>query len=179
MWTGAVLASVQPEDLTESIRPLTESTRTRTKEAKGLYRTATRLIATLEKKCDPKTSGKWVSREVNRALKAADQARERLVERLELVRYLWRQADWLTSRFPNAELRDVPGLVKLVDRAEIEANDWSLTPGRYVGVVPEEEDEDFDFEETMRTIHAELEELNEEAVALAARIRRNFEELGI
>ncbi len=32
----------------------------------------------------------------------------------------------------------------------IEAHEWSLTPGRYVGVVPEEEDEDFDFEEALR-----------------------------
>ena len=29
----------------------------------------------------------------------------------------------------------------------------SLTPGRYVGVAPEEEDADFDFEETLRKIH--------------------------
>jgi type I restriction enzyme M protein len=31
--------------------------------------------------------------------------------------------------------------------SELKANDSSLTPGRYVGVVPEVEDEDFDFEE--------------------------------
>ena len=85
----------------------------------------------------------------------------------------------LPERFPGAELRDVEGLVKLVDRAEVEANDWSLTPGRYVGVAPEEEDEDFDFGETMRAIHAELEELNDEAAALAATIKKNFEALGI
>ena len=66
-----------------------------------------------------------------------------------------------------------------MDRTEIEANDWSLTPGRYVGVAPEEEDEDFDFEETMRAIHAELEELNAEAAVLAKTIRTNFENLGI
>ncbi len=47
------------------------------------------------------------------------------------------------------------GLVELADRAEIEANDWSLTPGRYVGVAPEKE-EDFDFRETRREIHEEL-----------------------
>ena len=46
--------------------------------------------------------------------------------------------------------------MKLVDRATIEAHDWSLTPGRYVGVAPEEEDEDFDFEETLRAIHIDL-----------------------
>ena len=95
------------------------------------------------------------------------------------VRYFWKQARWLTERFPDARLRDVAGLVKVVDRAEIEANDWSLTPGRYVGVAPEEEDENFDFEETLRTIHAELDDLNAEATQLAATIRKNFEELGI
>ena len=95
------------------------------------------------------------------------------------TRYFVRQADWLQERFPEAELRDVEGLVKRVDRSEIEAHDWSLTPGRYVGVAPEEEDEDFDFEETLRSIHLELKGLNEEAAVLAARIATNFEELGI
>ncbi len=83
------------------------------------------------------------------------------------------------SRFPDARLRDVEGLVKLVERGEVEAHDWSLTPGRYVGVAPEEEDENFDFAETMRSIHADLKELNEEAAELAARIARNFEGLGV
>ena len=85
----------------------------------------------------------------------------------------------LTERFPDAGLRDVEGLVKLVTRAEIEANDWSLTPGRYVGVAPEEEDADFDFEETLRDIHLELEELNAGAASLAGTISKNFKELGI
>jgi type I restriction enzyme M protein len=67
--------------------------------------------------------------------------------------------------------------VKLVDRATIEAHDWSLTPGRYVGVAPEEPDEDFDFEEALRAIHIDLQGLNEEAAELAARISRNFAEL--
>ena len=71
------------------------------------------------------------------------------------------------------------GLVKLVDRSEIEANDWSLTWGRYVGVAPQEEDEDFDFEERLSDIHVELAGLNDEALELAKRIQRNFEELGI
>ncbi len=55
----------------------------------------------------------------------------------------------------------------------------SLTPGRNVGVAPEEEDEDFDFEEALREIHMEPEDLNAETVKLAATIKRNFEELGI
>jgi len=118
------------------------------------------------------------SRDLNRQRKSADEARKAAVEALKPVRYFHRQALWLQERFPDAQLRDVPGLVKLVSRAEIEANDWSLTPGRYVGVAPEEVDEDFDFEAALRDIHVELKGLNEEAVELAARIARNFEELG-
>lgn len=79
----------------------------------------------------------------------------------------------------KAELAAVPGLVKLVDRAEIEAADWSLTPGRYVGVAPGEVDEDFDFEQTMRDIHTELADLDKEAAGLAAKIQENFGELGV
>jgi len=115
----------------------------------------------------------------NQARKAADRARQLAVEQLKLVDYFWHQAHWLNERFPDAELCDVEGLVKLVDRAEIEANDWSLTPGRYVGVAPEVEDENFDFGEAMREIHLELEGLNDEAVRLAAVIQRNFGGLGV
>ena len=117
--------------------------------------------------------------DIRRQIKAADESRQRSVEQLKQVRYFWRQARWLTERFPDAELQDVEGLVKLVDRDDIEANDWSLTPGRYVGVAPEEEDENFDLEEALREIHVELEGLNAEAVQLAATIKKNFEELGV
>ena len=95
------------------------------------------------------------------------------------MRYFFHQAEWLVDRFPEEKLRDVEGLVKLVDRSEIKENDWSLTPGRYVGVAPEEIDEDFDFEETMRTIHAEIEGLNEEAAELARKISEDFKGLEI
>jgi type I restriction enzyme M protein len=65
--------------------------------------------------------------------------------------------------------------VKLVDFKELEDHDWSLTPGRYVGVAPEEEDEDFDFEDAMREIHGELADLTAEATEIADRIAKNFE----
>jgi type I restriction enzyme M protein len=76
-------------------------------------------------------------------------------------------------------MRDVEGLVKLVDKEGLKENDWSLTPGRYVGVAPEEEDPDFDFGEAMSTIHEELEELNIQASDLAKKISENFKKLGI
>ena len=90
--------------------------------------------------------------------------------------YFHRQVIWLQTRFPDAVLADVKGLVKLVDRSEIEANDWSLRSGRYVGVAPPEVDDAFDFEETLKNIHLELAGLNDEAAELAATIQVNFGE---
>jgi type I restriction enzyme M protein len=96
-----------------------------------------------------------------------------------LTVYFHRQIAWLQDRFPEAELQPVAGLVKVVARKDIEAADWSLTPGRFVGVAPAEEDEDFDFEQTLRDIHTELAGLNKEAAELAAKIQSNYEELGV
>jgi len=163
----------------DRLAPVAETSRDMVKQTDLLYKLACRLIETCEKECAARDSNAWANREITRARKAADEARTLAVEQLKHVRYFWKQAHWLTERFPEAELRDVEGLVKLVDRAEIEANDWSLTPGRYVGVAPEEEDEGFDFEEALRDIHVELEDLNAEAVQLAAAIKKNFEELGV
>jgi len=118
-------------------------------------------------------------RGAGKLVKQLDDERKDAVEQLRLAVYFHRQAAWLLDRFPVGKLADVPGLVKLVSRAEIEAADWSLTPGRYVGVAPTEVDEDFDFEQTMRDIHIELADLNLEAVELAAKIQKNFEEMGI
>jgi type I restriction enzyme M protein len=119
------------------------------------------------------------SRAIGKLQKELDARRKAVVEQLKATAYYERQAHWLLSRFPEAKLVAVPGLVKLVDRKEIEAADWSLTPGRYVGVAPAEVDEHFDFEQTLGDIHVELADLNQEAVALAKKIQKNFEELGI
>jgi len=144
-----------------------------------VFKIVGRLIEVCENELDARSSSFWNTREIARARKTADAARQRMVEQLKQVRYFHKQAAWLTERFPGGVLRDVEGLVKLVDRAELEANDFSLTPGRYVGVAPEVEEDGFDFEEALREIHIELEGLNAEAAELAARISKNFKELGI
>ena len=61
-------------------------------------------------------------------MKQLDEERKAAVEQLKQAVYFHRQVVWLQDRFPKAELEAVPGLVKLVDRKEIEAADWSLTP---------------------------------------------------
>jgi type I restriction enzyme M protein len=154
----------------ERLAPLADASRDLIKALDHLYKLAAHVLDAMQ--------GEGNSRDLNRQRKLADEARKAAVEALKPVRYFHRNALWLQERFPDAELRDVPGLVKRVSRAEIEANDWSLTPGRYVGVAPEEVDEDFDFEAALRDIHIELKGLNEEAAELASKIARNFEELG-
>ena len=90
--------------------------------------------------------------------------------------YFWKQAHWLQSRFPEGKYSDVEGLCKVVTQAEIETKDWSLSPGRYVGVSPGEVD-DFDYEERLNEIHIELDGLNEEAIALVNAISENYKNL--
>ena len=178
-WKTQKTSNGELKKAVERIAPLAERSRDLIKQSDLLFKLIGRVIEICEKECMAKESDDWSSRDVNRARKLTDEARGLAVDQLKQVRYFWKQAHWLTERFPDAKLRDVEGLDKLVDVKEIEANDWSLTPGRYVGVAPEEEDEDFDFEEALREIHVELEDLNTEAVTLAALIKRNFQELGI
>jgi type I restriction enzyme M protein len=158
---------------------LAQQSRDLVKQADHVNKLVNRLVDLCEKELGAKDSSLWVNGDINRAKKAVEFSRQEAVEQLQLVRYYYRQAEWLLERFPDGEYLDVPGLVKLVDREEIKANDWSLTPGRYVGVAPEEQDEDFDFEESLREIHVELEGLNEEALDLARKIKANFEVLTI
>ena len=163
----------------EGFHDMAERCRNLTKQADLAAKLAGRAVDIAVKELDAQKSDLWDNTAVNKARKAMENARSNAVEALRQIRYFVRQADWLQERFPEARLRDVEGLVKLVDRGEIESHDWSLTPGRYVGVAPEEEDEDFDFEEAMRSIHIELKDLNDEATELATRIALNFEELGV
>jgi type I restriction enzyme M protein len=162
----------------EGLKAMAGQSRTLVKQVNVVYKLLGKLADACKALDEKHEIGSWKNRTVNRKKKKVDGVRKALNDQLKQVRYFWKQAHWLSSRFPEGELQDVEGLVKLVDRAEIEENDWSLTPGRYVGVAPEEEDEDFDFEETIRNIHLELEGLNEEATKLAETIQTNFEELG-
>lgn len=89
------------------------------------------------------------------------------------ARYYWKQAQWLKVRFPEGTYRDIEGLCKIVTREEIAEKDYSLSPGRYVGV-DNTTDEEIDFEERLKEIHIELEGLNEEAESLMKMIMENY-----
>lgn len=68
---------------------------------------------------------------------------------------------------------DIPGLCKAATLAAIEAQGWSLNPGRYVGVAPGEEVSDEDFKEQLEALNEELEVLNAQARELETIIAQN------
>lgn len=82
----------------------------------------------------------------------------------------------LHENFPDSFYRDVAGLCRVTTIAEIEAQGWSLNPGRYVGVAERAAD-DFDFYERLEELNEELEVLNSEARALESRIATNVGKL--
>jgi len=82
-------------------------------------------------------------------------------------------AKLMAEKFPKEKYADVPGLCKIATIKEIEAQGWSLNPGRYVGVA-EGEAEDFDFKERLQELNEELEALNIEARELEERISENI-----
>jgi type I restriction enzyme M protein len=75
------------------------------------------------------------------------------------------------------QYRDVPGLCRAATLKEIEAQGWSLNPGRYVGVAAGEAVSDEDFKEQLETLNEELETLNAAARELEATIANNVTEI--
>jgi type I restriction enzyme M protein len=76
------------------------------------------------------------------------------------------------ASFPASGYVDVPGLCKVATTEEIEAQGWSLNPGRYVGVAAGVDD-GFEFVERLEELNEELERLNIEATILQERIATN------
>ena len=75
------------------------------------------------------------------------------------------------------QYRDIPGLCKAATLKEIEAQGWSLNPGRYIGVAAGEAVSDEDFKEQLETLNEELETLNAAARELEAAIASNVTEI--
>jgi type I restriction enzyme M protein len=164
----------------QAFDPLAESARGLVKQIDLLYKLAARAAQLAQELAASDEAAEFFDRRaVGKLIKQLDEQRKSAVEQLKDCAYMHRQVVWLQDRFPKAEMADVPGLCKVVTRADIEAADWSLTPGRFVGVAPAEVDADFDFEQTLRDIHLELADLNRESVDLALKIQANFEELGV
>jgi type I restriction enzyme M protein len=82
----------------------------------------------------------------------------------------------MQETFPAGSYADILGLCRVATLAEIEAQGWSLNPGRYVGVA-ERAAVDFDFKERLEELHEELTRLNGEADVLEEKIGENMTRL--
>lgn len=82
----------------------------------------------------------------------------------------------MSEHFPDGRYADMAGLCKVATVKDIEAQGWSLNPGRYVGVAERAAD-DFNFVERLTELNEELESLNAEARVLEERISENVGKL--
>jgi type I restriction enzyme M protein len=75
----------------------------------------------------------------------------------------------MAERFPGGAYADIPGFCKVATISEIEAQGWSLNPGRYVGVAVGDE-EDGAFAERLAALRAEYTGLSVEADELREKV---------
>lgn len=163
----------------DAFTPIAEKIKGLVKQIDLIYKLAMRTVDFAERELDTRSNDVWDSRAASKQKKELDEQRKDAVEQLRKANYFYRQAVWLQENFPEAKLREVEGLVKLVNRKEIENNDWSLAPGRYVGVAPPPPEDEDKITERLNEIHVEMADLNKEAIDLSKTIQRNFEALGI
>lgn len=79
----------------------------------------------------------------------------------------------LKESFAKLAYADVAGLCRVVTIAEIEAQGWSLNPGRYVGM-GERAAAEFDFAERLKALSEEFETLTDDARALEDTVIANL-----
>lgn len=95
--------------------------------------------------------------------------------------YYQAQIDWLTERFPKGVYQDVIGLckvAKLEGEDGIKDQDYSLNPGRYVGVVIEDDGmTEEEFKEKMLGLNKEYKTLAKETQAIEQTLEKNLKEL--
>ena len=103
---------------------------------------------------------------------------ETLHEEVKSAELFFNHIQWLQERFPHAKYEDVTGLCKLATLAEVKEQDYSLNPGRYVGVVIEEDGKtQEEFIEEILGLNQELEKLNQEVHLLEGIIAHNIKEI--
>jgi type I restriction enzyme M protein len=114
----------------------------------------------------------------DRKTKALKTALETLHKEVKNAESFYRHIHWLQVRFPKAEYEDVTGLCKLASPAEVEEQDFSLNPGRYVGVVIEEDGKTEDeFVSDLISLGDEFAKLNRAASKLEVGISGNIRTL--
>ena len=137
-----------------------------------------KAIRELEKRAAvvSKAAGKRGS--TDRRTKLLKDAVQALHDEVKSAESWFQHIQWLQDRFPQARYENVTGLCKLASPEEVKEQDYSLNPGRYVGVVIEEDGKtEEDFIEELSAAHADLVALSEAAHDLETIIFDNLREL--
>jgi len=126
-----------------------------------------------KKKLDKKTASakmKPLKEKLNKLNRPLKEYQTNIDEYLKEIKH--RIDDWkkLLEYFPDNKYQDIEGLCKITGLDEIKENDYSLTPGRYVGYSIKI-DENFNYKKRMAEIHHELSEINKEANDLMNQIQ--------
>ncbi|MDO6746701.1 type I restriction-modification system subunit M [Gilvimarinus sp. 1_MG-2023] len=133
--------------------------------------------AALEKaKAQAKAAGKAAKRiSADRKTKLLKEALEQLHKEVQSAELYFNHIHWLQERFPKAEYEDVTGLCKLATQEEVKEQDYSLNPGRYVGVVIEEDGKtEEEFIDSIMALNQNLVDLSAEATNLQKTINKNI-----
>lgn len=103
---------------------------------------------------------------------------EELHQEVKATEYFFGHIAWLHERFPEATYEDVTGLCKLASISEVKEQEYSLNPGRYVGVVIEEDGKtEEEFLEEIVALNDELNRLNQDAKEIEDVINHNIRQL--
>lgn len=146
-----------------------------TKQASAFEKQASAQCTLVEKLKQDKPKD---DKEIKRIEKTLADEERKLKELIDKQNYYLNHINWLSERFPNGKYEDVIGLCKAASLKDIEEQDWSLNPGRYVGVVIEEDGlTQEEFLSEMKERHNTLMELNNKAKELDELIIQNIKEL--
>jgi type I restriction enzyme M protein len=122
-----------------------------------------------------KQAGTGKRNQIDRQVKALKTTLQELHTDVKSAESFFAHIRWLQERFSDARYEDVTGLCKLATPEEVKEQDYSLNPGRYVGVVIEEDGKtEEEFLTEILDLNQALEILNQEAHLLEGIISHNI-----
>lgn len=174
-------AEVSLSAIIQAAEPLTSITEFQQKWEKGLSSFRKELEHCLNrcsKSLKVKGDKSWNDLELNRAGKVLDESAKDYVAEKDQIIYYYKQFQWLQERFPEGKYQDINGLCKVADREEVLEQDYSLNPGRYVGIRIEEENlSEEEFSYRIQSLHREFIELDNKSITTSAEIKSTIKTL--
>jgi type I restriction enzyme M protein len=133
-----------------------------------------KIVRQHEKQLAEKTKKKGKRNATDKQIRELKTVLEALHAEVKNAGSYYKHIEWLQERFPKAEYEDVTGLCNSATPHEVKEQDYSLNPGRYVGVVIEEDGKtEEEFVEELLAMNQELDSLNREARELEKIIHHN------